>query len=72
MERPHERESPDQTLHLHPAVSGDFRAFLCTATGYETVGVREGKPFLEVAAGTIPVKTIELDRHRQPCPPSRA
>jgi len=55
MERPHEREPPGQTLHPHPAVAGDFRAFLCTAPGYGTVGVRGGKPFLEVAAGTLPV-----------------
>jgi hypothetical protein len=44
-----------QTLHLAPRVKGDFRAFLCTATGYGTVGVRKGKPFIEVVAGTIPV-----------------
>ena len=34
---------------------GDFRAFLCTATGYGTVGVRDGKPFLEVKSGRIEV-----------------
>ena len=37
----------------------DFRYFLSTATGYGTVGVREGKPFLEVKAGTIEVRKIE-------------
>jgi len=53
-------DAVEQTLYVHPAVSGDFRAFLCTATGYGTVGVRDGKPFLEVAMGTIPVKTIDF------------
>jgi len=53
-------DAVEQTLHLHPAVKGDFRAFLCTATGYGTVGVRDGKPFLEVKAGTISVKTIDF------------
>jgi uncharacterized protein (DUF608 family) len=48
-----------QTLHLAPRVRGDFRAFLCTATGYGTVGVRKGKPFIDVVAGTIPVQRIE-------------
>jgi hypothetical protein len=52
-------DAVEQVLHLHPVVDGDFRAFLCTATGHGTVGVRKGKAFLEVAAGTIPVKTID-------------
>jgi uncharacterized protein (DUF608 family) len=48
-----------KTLHLDPQVKGDFRAFLCTATGYGTVGVRKGKPFIEVVTGNIPVERIE-------------
>ncbi|NQU11355.1 hypothetical protein HQ590_11220 [bacterium] len=51
-----------RTLHLRPAIKGDFRAFLCTATGYGTVGVRRGKPFLAVKAGTIPVERIEYGK----------
>jgi len=34
---------------------------LGTATGYGTVGVRKGKPFVEVASGTIVVKKIEFN-----------
>ena len=41
------------------ACAGDFRCFLSTATGYGTVGVRAGKPFLEVRSGTIDVGRIE-------------
>ncbi|MCC6579509.1 MAG: hypothetical protein IT440_03650 [Phycisphaeraceae bacterium] len=48
-----------RTLHLTPAVAGDFRAFLATATGYATVGVRKGKPFLKVAQGTIAIDRID-------------
>lgn len=51
----------DRTLYLQPAIAGDFRAFLSTATGYGTVGVRGGKPFLEVRSGTIPVDAIRYD-----------
>jgi uncharacterized protein (DUF608 family) len=47
-----------QTLHLAPTVAGDCRAFLCTARGYGSVGVRHGKPFLEVVQGEIPVREI--------------
>jgi hypothetical protein len=45
-------------LYLRPAVKGDFRSFLSTATGYGTVGVKDGKPFLEVVSGTIPLNDI--------------
>jgi uncharacterized protein (DUF608 family) len=48
-----------RTLHIKPVVSGDFRSFLSTATGFGTVGVKDGKPFLEVASGTIPFQKIE-------------
>ena len=53
-------DAVDKTLHLKPSVEGDFRAFLCTATGYGAVGVRDGKPFIDVKAGTIPVKSIDF------------
>jgi uncharacterized protein (DUF608 family) len=52
-------DAVEQTLHLEPAVAGDFRAFLCTATGFGTVGVRKGQPFLDVASGTIPVRKMD-------------
>ncbi len=51
----------DKTLRLSPAVKGDFRCFLATAAGYGVVGVRKGKPFLEVKSGKIPVKAIVME-----------
>jgi hypothetical protein len=51
-------DAVDRVLHLAPRIAGDFRAFLSTATGYGTVGVRAGKPFLDVKAGTIEVREI--------------
>jgi uncharacterized protein (DUF608 family) len=55
-------DAVSKTLCLKPAVKGDFRAFLCTGTGYGTVGVRRGKPFIEVVSGSIPVEKIEFAR----------
>ncbi|HKI95628.1 MAG TPA: GH116 family glycosyl hydrolase [Gemmatimonadales bacterium] len=52
-------DAVDGTLHLAPSVRGDFRSFLATATGFGTVGVRNGKPFLDVRAGTIDVRHID-------------
>jgi uncharacterized protein (DUF608 family) len=52
-------DAVEQVLYLHPAMKGDFRCFLSTATGYGTVGLKKGKPFLEIASGRIPVREIK-------------
>jgi uncharacterized protein (DUF608 family) len=51
-------DAVDKTLYLKPAINGDFRSFFSTATGYGTVGVKDGRPFLEVASGAIPYRRI--------------
>lgn len=51
-------DAVDKVLYIDSRV-GDFRSFLSTATGYGTVGLRRGKPFLKVIRGTIaPAKTL--------------
>jgi hypothetical protein len=52
-------DAVEKVLHLRPAIPGDFRAFLCTATGYGPVGVKDGKPFVKVKEGKIPIGRIE-------------
>ena len=52
-------DAVDRVLYVEPRLRGDFRSFLATATGYGTVGVRSGKPFLEVRSGAIDVARIE-------------
>jgi len=52
-------DAVSRTLYLHPSVAGDFRAFLATQTGFGTVGVRNGRPFVSVIAGTIDVQHTE-------------
>jgi uncharacterized protein (DUF608 family) len=54
-------DAVEQVLHIQPAIRGDFRAFLSTATGYGTVGIRKGKPFVEVKSGKIAIKRITCD-----------
>jgi hypothetical protein len=49
----------EKVLHLRPRTTGDFRCFLSTASGFGTVGVRGGKPFLDVTAGSIEVTRID-------------
>jgi len=46
----------EKVLYLEPSIEGDFRCFISTATGYGTVGVRKGRPFLDVKHGRIEVR----------------
>jgi hypothetical protein len=52
-------DAVDKTLHVRPAIEGDWRAPLFTATGYGTVGVRDGEAFLDVKCGEIACERIE-------------
>jgi hypothetical protein len=52
-------DAVERILYVEPRIQGDFRSFLSTATGYGTVGVRSGRPFLDVRSGTIDVARIE-------------
>ena len=52
-------DAVDKILYLEPRLRGDFRCFLATATGYGTVGVKQGKPFVTVKSGAIEIKQIK-------------
>jgi uncharacterized protein (DUF608 family) len=52
-------DAVERILYLRPAIKGDFRCFLSTATGFGTVGVKSGKPFVEVVSGQIPYRKIK-------------
>lgn len=52
-------DAVEKVLYLRPSVRGDFRCFISTATGYGLVGVRNGKPFIEVVSGSIPISRID-------------
>jgi uncharacterized protein (DUF608 family) len=49
-------DAVDGVMHLQPALRGDYRCFISTATGYGTVGVTDGKPFVDAVSGKIDVK----------------
>ncbi|MBN1511610.1 MAG: hypothetical protein JXB13_06315 [Phycisphaerae bacterium] len=55
-------DAVEKTLYIEPARSGDFRAFISTATGFGTVGVKNGRPFVNAVSGSIPVKEIVKGR----------
>jgi len=55
-------DAVEKTLYIRPRIKGDFRSFLSTATGYGTVGLKKGKPFIEVKHGSIPVENIQYEK----------
>jgi len=46
-------DAVDKTLYIDSKIGNNFRAYLSTATGFGTVGLKNGKPFLDVKMGTI-------------------
>lgn len=48
-----------QTLYIDPKINGDFTSFLAIETGYGNVGIKDGKPFVDVKEGMIEVKEIK-------------
>jgi hypothetical protein len=51
-------DAVDKTLHIDSRVGSNFRSFLATATGFGTVGLDRGKPFLDVSHGQIDVENV--------------
>lgn len=51
-------DAVEQTLYLDSRIGNNFRSFLATATGFGTVGLKDGQPFVEVKSGRIEIKNI--------------
>jgi uncharacterized protein (DUF608 family) len=47
-----------KTLHIDSRLGEDFRAFLSTASGFGTVGLKAGKPFVDMKSGTLDVEHV--------------
>ncbi len=48
-------DAVEKTLYIDSKV-GDFRSFLSTNSGFGTVGLKNGKPFLDVKSGEITIE----------------
>jgi hypothetical protein len=51
-------DAVEKTLYINPVIEGDFKCFLCTATGYGTVGLKKGTSFIEVHKGRILIDKV--------------
>jgi len=51
-------DAVDKTLYIDSQVGNNFTSFLSTASGFGSVGLKNGKPFLDVKMGTIDVQKV--------------
>jgi len=49
----------EKTLYIKPTIKGDFKAFVCAATGYGLAGIKDGKPFVDVRSGKIEIEKVD-------------
>jgi uncharacterized protein (DUF608 family) len=54
-------DAVDKTLHIKSQIGNNFQAFISTATGYGLAGLKDGKPFIDVKSGMIPVLKFLVD-----------
>ncbi len=51
-------DAVDRTLHINSMIGDDFKSFLSTETGFGTVGLKNGKPFVKVKLGNIRIDKV--------------
>ncbi len=51
-------DAVEKTLYMDSRIGDNFRAFLVTASGFGTVGLKDGKPFVEMARGSLDVQHV--------------
>ncbi|MFS4454937.1 GH116 family glycosyl hydrolase [Maribacter sp. 2304DJ31-5] len=51
-------DAVDKTLYIDSKIGDDFTSFLSTKSGFGNVGLKDGKPFIDVKLGSIDVKKI--------------
>jgi uncharacterized protein (DUF608 family) len=55
-------DAVEKVLYLTPSLHGDFRCFFSAASGYGTVGVKDGKPFYEPKSGSLEIREIKYEK----------
>jgi uncharacterized protein (DUF608 family) len=51
-------DAVEKTLYIDSNVGNDFKSFLSTATGFSSVGLKNGKPFIDVKMGQIDIQKV--------------
>ena len=50
-------DAVDHTLYVDSKI-GDFKSFLSTKTGFGNVGLKNGKPFINITYGNLDIKKV--------------
>lgn len=64
-------DAVEESLHIDSRIGGTFRSFLATATGFGTVGLERGRPFLDVKHGHIRVRKVLVSGQPSELKPAR-
>jgi hypothetical protein len=59
-------DAVDQTLFIDSKI-GDFQSFISTETGFGNVGLKNGKPFLNIVYGNLAVKKCMVSGLQKKC-----
>ena len=59
-------DAVEQTLYVDSKIGSDFESFLSTATGFATVGLKQGTPFIEVKYGDIHIAACIVSGREKP------
>jgi uncharacterized protein (DUF608 family) len=51
-------DAVEKALYIDSKIGQNFRSFLATASGFGTVGLKDGKPFVEMTMGNLDVEHI--------------
>ncbi|MGB6338508.1 MAG: hypothetical protein WBF32_01935 [Candidatus Aminicenantaceae bacterium] len=51
-------DAVEKTLYIDSKIGNNFRSFLATSSGFGTVGLKKGKPFVEVKMGSLDVEHV--------------
>lgn len=59
-------DAVEKTIYIDSKVGRNFRSFLSTASGYATVGLRRGKPFIKMHNGRIDIRKCIVSGKEKP------
>ena len=59
-------DAVEKALYIDSKVGDNFRLFLSTETGFGTVGLRNGKPFVEMRMGNLDIKHVYVSGREMP------
>ncbi len=51
-------DAVDKTLYIDSEIGNDFKSFLSTETGFGSVGLKNGKPFVDMKMGELDIRHV--------------